>query len=318
MTAANGEGGAGRDGSTAGGVAAPPAAYPAVPDWSAVDRDVHCPLCGYNLRGLAEPRCPECGYAFAWAEILNPKRTAHPYLFEHHPRRNLWSFWRTAVGTLRPGRFWETLGPAMAVRPGRLLTYWVAAALVALIGVLATPAVAGLIEYAEDVQMARGGWAWTATRPAPGYFDAAGFRYAFHRYDGPEYVAWWVVACAWPWATFLALMIFRASMRRARVLTVHVTRAVVYSFDAIVWAGLVLIAFAAVTGVAWLAGVPVPRFDLWAAWLPPLVGLAAAWRLGVAYRRYLRFDHAWGVVVASQVIVALTALVVVVEIALAW
>lgn len=24
-------------------------------------RDVPCPLCGYNLRGLQEPRCPECG-----------------------------------------------------------------------------------------------------------------------------------------------------------------------------------------------------------------------------------------------------------------
>lgn len=24
-------------------------------------RDVPCPLCGYNLRGLASPRCPECG-----------------------------------------------------------------------------------------------------------------------------------------------------------------------------------------------------------------------------------------------------------------
>ena len=25
------------------------------------DRDVPCPLCGYNLRGLAGNRCPECG-----------------------------------------------------------------------------------------------------------------------------------------------------------------------------------------------------------------------------------------------------------------
>jgi hypothetical protein len=24
-------------------------------------RDVTCPLCGYNLRGLEQPRCPECG-----------------------------------------------------------------------------------------------------------------------------------------------------------------------------------------------------------------------------------------------------------------
>ena len=25
------------------------------------DRDVPCPLCGYDLRGLTIPRCPECG-----------------------------------------------------------------------------------------------------------------------------------------------------------------------------------------------------------------------------------------------------------------
>ena len=25
------------------------------------DRDVPCPLCGYNLRGLTAARCPECG-----------------------------------------------------------------------------------------------------------------------------------------------------------------------------------------------------------------------------------------------------------------
>lgn len=25
------------------------------------DRDVSCPTCGYSLRGLTHPRCPECG-----------------------------------------------------------------------------------------------------------------------------------------------------------------------------------------------------------------------------------------------------------------
>ena len=29
-------------------------------EWLA-DHDVECPLCKYNLRGLVEPRCPECG-----------------------------------------------------------------------------------------------------------------------------------------------------------------------------------------------------------------------------------------------------------------
>lgn len=29
----------------------------------------HCPGCGYNLRGLSDQRCPECGRAFTFAEI---------------------------------------------------------------------------------------------------------------------------------------------------------------------------------------------------------------------------------------------------------
>lgn len=27
------------------------------------ERDMCCPLCGYNIRGLTAPRCPECGKA---------------------------------------------------------------------------------------------------------------------------------------------------------------------------------------------------------------------------------------------------------------
>ena len=27
------------------------------------DGELHCPACGYTLRGLSQPRCPECGRA---------------------------------------------------------------------------------------------------------------------------------------------------------------------------------------------------------------------------------------------------------------
>ena len=36
-----------------------------------------CPRCGYNLTGLAEPRCPECGGEFLWAELRNNARQAY-------------------------------------------------------------------------------------------------------------------------------------------------------------------------------------------------------------------------------------------------
>src|SRR5580692_8305925 len=86
---------------------------------------VLCPLCTYDLRGLIEPRCPECGYQFVWTELLDEKRKTHPYLFEHYPRNNIWSFVRTAVGGLNPVRFWRTLRPQMTPRPGRLYLYWI-------------------------------------------------------------------------------------------------------------------------------------------------------------------------------------------------
>ena len=73
------------------------------PDWSKVSEQIACPLCDYDLRGLAESRCPECGYRFNWNELFDPARRKHPYLFEHHPERNVASFFHTKVeGTMRP------------------------------------------------------------------------------------------------------------------------------------------------------------------------------------------------------------------------
>ena len=31
---------------------------------------VVCPTCGYNLTGLTEPRCPECGSQFTLDQLL--------------------------------------------------------------------------------------------------------------------------------------------------------------------------------------------------------------------------------------------------------
>ena len=64
-------------------------------DWSTVTTDVVCPLCEYNLRGLSENRCPECGYVFDWNEVLHPEIVRHPYLFEHNPKRSIRSLFAT-------------------------------------------------------------------------------------------------------------------------------------------------------------------------------------------------------------------------------
>src|SRR2546423_2402113 len=41
---------------------------------------VECPLCGYDLSGLREARCPECGSIFTLDQLVasQPKREEHP------------------------------------------------------------------------------------------------------------------------------------------------------------------------------------------------------------------------------------------------
>src|SRR5206468_1928546 len=63
--------------------------------------------------------------------------------------------------------------------------------------------------------------------------------------------------CAgWPWLTFFALMIFRFSMSRARVRTIHVLRCVLYSYDVVLWAGVILLVVLPLAGWAFGAGEP--------------------------------------------------------------
>ena len=84
-----------------------------------MDRAVPCPLCEYELRGLAEPRCPECGYRFEWAEVLAPA-AAPPFVFECQPRHNVTSFVATQWNGYGPRRLWRGFRPEVAIRPVRL------------------------------------------------------------------------------------------------------------------------------------------------------------------------------------------------------
>jgi hypothetical protein len=268
---------------------------------------VFCPLCGYNLRGLTEPRCPECGYQFAWLDLLDPRRREHPFLFEHHPKRPVWSFVKTLAGGLRPKAFWTGLNPRMPSRPLRLALYWVVCM--------------------ASLALGAAGWfaaAWADQQRS----DLGGYRQVFHVSSLPRY-SWRSTrdvgletilrgllrasaGCAlWCLATLLALLIFQASMRRAKVRLIHIVRCVVYSLDLIAWAGPMLL----------LAGLLDAAFVLSGVWLGPsylahagmLLLLAApvvaCFRLARGYRHYLGFRHAAGVAVAVQVIVVLLAVV---------
>jgi hypothetical protein len=304
---------------------------PTAPDWNTISQTVLCPLCEYQLRGLSQPRCPECGYQFTWDEVLNADRRPHPYLFEHHPRQNVWSFARTKLGGFRPWIFWIKLKPTMPLVPKRLVLYWLINLPLLLILLLG-----GFIRFyanvAPSIRMMRTStinymqkrpteptvqqWVQrygTARRAVdalyPDPFSFSGIQgligdYFIRRARAPklDFAPAALLLILWPWATFATLMIFRISMARARIRPPHVLRCVVYSCD------VVLIPVAALVFI-------LPEFNQYM-WNPLEVfsGLVRAcllmsaltlYKLGFAYRLYLRFPHAWTTVVVAQIVVSL-------------
>ena len=306
-----------------------------------------CPMCDYDLRGLSEPCCPECGYRFEWPQLLDPELKRHPYLFEHHPRRNVRSFVRTLLGGFLPRRFWRSLRPSQPSEPRRLVLYWVLATL----PVLILPALdtvrlfradaaehearrqsilAGMQQTIRrttgpnlqllqtELNRAGGLQAWVDERHPPpmSWRFVRGWLTGSRSYDlfGRGPTLWRMlhaplIYAAWPWLTLATLMIFRASMRRAKVKPVHVLRCTLYCCDA----GVVLVPLAAMAGartaylfVPALGGAGIDHRMLAAL----LFAGYTAYRLSAAYSLYMRFDRPAATALASQGIVLLFVLIV--------
>ena len=339
----------------------------AAPDWRTPSTDIACPLCGYNLRGLAEPRCPECGFAFAWSDLVDAKRDRHPWLFEHagrqppRPWRRLRAFVATYVRTALPWRFWRAVTPANPVHVGRLLVYWAIAA-VPLLGVFMIEPIRLAINLSQSNGAQRA--AFTPTVGRPGYLNVPPSIFAspFFNYGPRMYVLaspggglaktistrqldalvpppWSIgffqdvwetyvnrdegsagqavaIVLAWPWLSLAALLIFQASMRRAKVGVGHLLRVAVYGCDL----GLLI-----VVGAVVLYGLPIgpsgaianaiPRGPLSVSSQPLLLATAAClmiatFRLSAGAARYLQFHRPVQAVLASQAIVLLTVAVV--------
>ena len=296
------------------------------------EQQLLCPLCEYDLRGLIDPRCPECGYSFKWEELRDPALRLHPYLFEHHAERGVRMFFKTLFNSaLRPRRFWRTLYPTQPSFPRRLLRY---AFLVAAIGVMPLIAASIYSMYQMDRE-------FRARRPTATALLSANDRAEIIAREGSveawvdrvlplfpswEYFDlrylnnWWglgghfrvtAFALLWPWLTFLSLLIFRASMRRARVRPVHALRCVIYSGD-------IALLTAAPATCFWLAYDPwLSRRAVWGsvyrylgssrapAFVMIVLFVILTWRLWIAFRRYLRFEHALATAIASQIMIGL-------------
>jgi hypothetical protein len=307
--------------------------HEAPPNWAEWTTDVLCPLCRYNLRGLETPRCPECGYTFAWPEVLDPNRRLHPYLFEHHPERNVRSFCQTAVGVFRPLRFWTSLHPIQPSNRRRLILYLVVGQglyLLAMAGITLSvayskarwnnavaaqhaaqfPARIAAIPAEERQELIRpygSPQAWLAATTPPPQTTASHLQRQFSRRQFPLSFTCSVIApLAWPWLTFLALSLFSTSIRRSRLNRTHVLRCVTYSFDAALWAALYGIALAAASIL--YTGSPLRIQPFIYVGIPVILvigGLYGVFRLSVACKLYLQIKHPLATVLLLQVAVGL-------------
>lgn len=148
-----------------------------MPDWSTCRLDPKCGSCGYSLRMLTEPRCPECGAGFAWGEALNRARFGlDGVLFEYQWRRKPVRSWLRTVGlTLVPWRLWPRLGytarPRVVPLLAMLLITWLAYLLTVFV-----------CDWVEDVIVSAG---WRHRFGAASYIGAP-FQWSswLYRYEG--------------------------------------------------------------------------------------------------------------------------------------
>lgn len=297
---------------------------------SAMDRDIPCPLCGYNLRGLTVPRCPECGHVFQWNELFE-LGNRHPYFFEHN-RRGLRAIVSTWAHSLFPRRFWRTARPTHEPHRRRLLVHWICVTTLALL-LLTTPllcsagamyvriyrfrsawlamTIQGLTPQQLRLQIAQYGSMNNAAAQLFPYPDLSEvqrliFPYGFG-YEGTfaSILAGATLIVLWPPLTLATLMLYRRVFRHAKIRIEHVMRMIVYGTDIFPLVGLGL-------GVEWWFKRPYDPF-FWSV-TGPLPGnvvcvlvlmiMLLLYRLLVANQLYLRLPLRRAIVL-TQVLVVL-------------
>lgn len=298
------------------------------------DEDLHCPLCEYNLRGLEQPRCPECGYQFDWDELRRTTRETHPFLFESHPERNVRSFFATLLHGVRAVHFWKSVKPGHNLAPRRMMLY---ALIVSLLIVLAGVAwlTPQMVTARQEVDRARASVLQVSgadrayrRRIIQEFGSVENYLDQLYPRSIPRLTAialrsesahiMFALLLVWPWLSMGSLLVFRSTMRHSQVKVVHLLRCVVYSFDWLLWMSVALsaiyIAFDQDYKNLWFVYMPRALFQYayYGLHVPlPALGacvalmLVTSIKLVVAYRCYLRFPQALLTVVLSQMVVIL-------------
>ena len=284
------------------------------PDGSESNLHLRCPLCEYNLRGLREPRCPECGFEFTWAELIHGQQKAHRYLFEHHPERTVWSFLKTWARDCFAARFWREIHPGHPVRFHRLIVFWffstlpVLSVLVSLVGwsiykAIRTPPApisTTLLFYSHPTRIIP---VTVTPEPSIGYYLSTAYDLTRHNAIMYPLVIGCLETLAWPWLTLMFLFVFMRSisraMRRAKLQKRHLLRVIVYGCD-------YSICMLCVMPLAVLSD----RFGASVLLFSGVLAALTLYRVYFAFSRYLRFHLSFVTILVSQIMVFLLSLIV--------
>lgn len=139
-------------------------------------RPPQCPRCGYDLRGRIESwttscpiqgRCPECGLAFRWVEILNPSFTTPTWWIESRRIQSalVQQMIRTWLFTWNPPIFWNRIRLAHPIQWTRLAAYFLGSFTAIVIVLVSAARIFTTASLADFLTAVRWRFWWTHTSP---------------------------------------------------------------------------------------------------------------------------------------------------------
>ncbi|MDB5326309.1 MAG: hypothetical protein JWM57_1878 [Phycisphaerales bacterium] len=277
--------------------------------------DLHCPVCDYALRGLPEPRCPECGYAFEWDELREQARRKTLWFYEH--AGTFKSHRQTRLRSLWPFKFWREIHAYTDANPHRLTIY--RSSTMVLCAIVMAPLIVALPYFYSAMRglASQAGMNFSTvglgSQPAHSWWMEQLARYFyFIRLPSfvPEIVAVpMVVVCAFGLGLYWRLL--GTSVTRARIKPVHLARVSAYTADVLP----ALLLLTVIANQAWYIFGQNSEFVRTSdvllklmvnVLLVPLLVLGPLlFRTALALKRYVRFPQALAVAAGYYLIIGL-------------
>lgn len=292
---------------------------------STISEDLLCPLCEYNLRGLAGNRCPECGHLVDIDAAIQHKRNTLEFLFEHQKGLAYVPFRQTLVKSLRLSGIWRDVQPAHWINARRMIAYKLLQVIPLLAGMIVVflLQMGWLVAHQEHQRRL-----YYEREIAKGSHEQAMFwveqhlprqRVGILRDNSISHVAWmkarfhilFLCLIAWPGVLFVSQLLFLRSFSAGNIRVGHLLRCAAYSSDVVLfWPVFYAIAFVLFSlkyflqdKLGWYSrseptvrGVTTTLLVLWI-WL--------TFRMIGSYRHYLRIPRAVPGAIAASLLAGL-------------